>query len=211
MKIVFWDWNGTLVNDAPILCEAFNRVAVPRGVSMIPLERYREIFRHPVREMYEELGIDFGVHCFEQLAHDWHEAYESQIPQIALHDDSLMTLEALHKRGSRQMILSALPQNMLEHSVRSFAVEPYFEHVFGASDKHGSSKVAEGWELMRTLGAKPSDVTIIGDSSHDAEVAQELKTSCILVARGVESRRRLEAHGYPVFESFESLVEQPSV
>lgn len=206
MKIVFWDWNGTLVNDAPILCEAFNRVANPRGVSTITLERYREIFRHPVRDMYEELGIDFGIHSFDQLAHDWHEAYESQIPDIALHHDSLPALETLHKRGSRQMILSALPQQMLEHSVRSFSVDPYFEHVFGASDKHGSSKVAEGWELMRTLGVKGSDVTIIGDSSHDAEVAQELKTSCILVARGVESRRRLEVHGYPVFESFESLT-----
>jgi phosphoglycolate phosphatase len=206
MKIVFWDWNGTLVNDAPILCEAFNRVANPRGVSTVTLEHYREVFRHPVRDMYEELGIDFKVHSFDELAHDWHEAYEAQIPAIQLHHDALPTLEALHNRGARQMILSALPQSMLDHSVRSFGVNPFFEHVYGASDKHGRSKVAEGWELMRKLDVAGADVTIIGDSSHDAEVAQELKTSCILVARGVESRRRLEAHGYPVFDSFESLA-----
>jgi phosphoglycolate phosphatase len=49
-------------------------------------------------------------------------------------------------------------------------------------------------------------VTVIGDSSHDAEVARALGAKCILVARGLESASRLQKNGVPVIDSFENLL-----
>ena len=206
MEIVFWDWNGTLVNDAPVLCDSFNRILVNRGVSPISLERYREMYRHPIHSMYQEAGVDLIQHPFEQIAEEWHEHYCEHASAIRLHHDSLDVLRTLQGRGTRQMVLSALPRQLLVKLVRSHAVEDFFEQVTGIDDNRADTKVHEGVALVRRLGIKGSDVTIIGDSSHDVDVARELKANCILVARGAESRARLEPHGYPVLDSFADII-----
>lgn len=207
MKVVFWDWNGTLVNDAPVLCEVFNLLVTARGHAPVTLDEYRELYRHPVREMYERIGFDFERHPFEVVAREWHEAYRQRVSSIQLHDDSITTLEALRKRGSRQAVLSALPHQVLVESVANHGVGRFFDQVAGIAHDRGDSKVQEGVQLASLMGARGKDITIIGDSSHDAEVARELSARCILVARGGESRSRLESNGFPVVDSFESLVD----
>jgi len=207
MKVVFWDWNGTLVNDAPVLCDVFNVLVTARGYSAVTLDEYRELYRHPVREMYEQIGFDFEKHPFEVVAREWHEAYRQRVPSIRLHEDSIATLEAFRNYGSRQAVLSALPHQVLMESVANHRVEHFFDQVAGIAHDKGDSKIQEGLQLAKLMQARGDEITIIGDSSHDAEVARELSARCILVARGGESRCRLESNGFPVVDSFASLVE----
>lgn len=208
MKVVFWDWNGTLVNDAPVLCDVFNTLVSVRGHSPVTLEQYRELYRHPVREMYERIGFDFEKHPFELVAREWHDVYRQRIPSVQLHGDSIEALEALRLRGSRQAVLSALPHSVLEESVASHGVEHYFEKIAGIAHERGDSKVREGRQLASLMGVSGADITIVGDSSHDAEVARDLSAHCILVARGGESRSRLEKNGFPVVDSFATLIRE---
>ena len=51
------------------------------------------------------------------------------------------------------------------------------------------------------LGVYGKEISLIGDSSHDAEVAQELGARCWLVSHGAESESRLLRTGFPVCAS----------
>lgn len=207
MKFVFWDWNGTLLNDAPVLWQSFNDMTATRGGRLVTLDEYRQMYRHPIRDMYLEVGVDFSVHPFESVAGEWHDRYHALSSSTQLHHDSLDTLTMFRQQGSRQMVVSALPHDFLETQVRRFSLEHFFEHVTGIPDQLAHSKVPQAVELAEKLNAVKGDITVIGDSSHDAEVARELAAQCILVARGAESRARLEAHGYPVVDDFSQLLE----
>lgn len=206
MKVIFWDWNGTIANDASLTCDVFNDLIERLGCSRVTLERYREIYRHPLQRMYEDVGVDFTRHPFELIANEWHQEYCSRLPSVGLHHDALPAFEALSQRGSRQMVLSALPQRLLDQSIQNHKIAHFFEKVVGLSDDLGHGKVGEAIKLVEFLGIRGSDITVIGDSSHDAEVAREISANCFLVARGAESRSRLEAHGYPVFETFNQFL-----
>ena len=46
---------------------------------------------------------------------------------------------------------------------------------------------------------------LVGDTLHDAEVAQVLGTDCILIADGHQSKERLAQSGLPVVDSLEEL------
>ena len=48
-------------------------------------------------------------------------------------------------------------------------------------------------------------VLLIGDTTHDFEVARELEIDCILVSHGHQDKERLTQHGVPVFDSFNEL------
>ncbi len=207
MKLVLWDWNGTLLNDAPILWGIFNELMRDYGYGTISFERYQEIYRHPVREMYEDVGFDLSRHSFDEVALKWHDLYRGRMASVSLHDDVVPALTFLSQRGSRQAVLSALPQGLLQDVVRAHGVASFFEEVRGLSDHHAVGKVDVGRVLVERLGIDGAEVTVIGDSSHDAEVAQAIGAKCLLVARGAESRRRLKAHGVPVLDSFADIVE----
>lgn len=206
MKIILWDWNGTLINDAALGCELLNDLFNEKGYPPISLERYREAYRHPIEEMYRFLGIDLERHPFDTFTHAWHTKYVERLHTLSLHHDAVETLKRLQQRGSRQSILSALPSPVLTSSVERHQVGGFFEHVVGLSDNRGDGKVHNGISLIEKLQASSKEVTVIGDSSHDAEVARAIGSRCILVARGCESRSRLKATGYPVIDSFAELI-----
>lgn len=207
MKVVLWDWNGTLLNDAPILWGIFNELMLTYGHDTVTFERYQEIYRHPVQAMYEDVGFDLARHSFDEVALKWHDLYRVRMSSVSLHDDVVPTLTNLSQRGSRQMVLSALPETLLRDVVRMHAVDHFFEEVRGLSDHYAKGKVDVGKVLVERLGVVGSEITVIGDSSHDAEVADALGARCLLVCRGAESKRRLEAHGVPVLDSFEAILE----
>lgn len=208
MKLILWDWNGTLVNDTAVVVDVFNRLSVEYGYNPVSLERYREIYRHPVRALYEDAGFDLSVHSFDEIAKRWSAIYSTYPDAPVLHHDARRVLHGLRDKGSRQAILSALPQPILKEAVATHGISHLFEGVHGALDDLGHGKVDMGVTVARILGVSGSDITVVGDSSHDAEVAQELGSSCILVSHGLESVTRLQATGFPVCHSLTEAYER---
>lgn len=203
MKLILWDWNGTLINDTPLNAEIFNLVRAELGYDPVTFARYREIYQHPIRKMYEESGLDFSRHSFEDVAKRWNDAYHRVPDRPQLHYGAREVLLSLQERGARQAILSALPHHMLEAAVTQHDIATFFEVVQGATDLLGHGKVEEGVALAEQLGVYGKDISLIGDSSHDAEVAQELGARCWLVSHGAESESRLLRTGFPVCASLQ--------
>jgi phosphoglycolate phosphatase len=206
MRYIFWDWNGTIVNDAYALCHAFNQLIIESGIEPVSLERYREIYQHPVRKMYREVGVDLDANGFENMAALWHPLYRDAASACVLHHDAVSTISTLAGLGSRHSVVSALPHDFLISQVNRYGIGHLFDYVHGLPDLCADSKIAQAVELAERLGARGEEITVVGDSSHDAEVARELSANCVLVARGAESRARLERNGYPVADDFSVLL-----
>jgi len=208
MKLILWDWNGTLLNDVLVNLDVFNKVGRECGCKPLSLEQYRQLYRHPIRGLYEDAGFDLERYPFESIARRWAEAYHAYEQPPTLHEHAVPVLERLRERGSRQTILSALPHEMLEKAVREHDLAHFFETVHGALDALGHGKVDMGREVVARFCVEGGDVTVIGDSSHDAEVAQELGAACLLVSHGSESEDRLRATGFPVCGSLRDVYAQ---
>ena len=204
-RFVIWDWNGTLINDAHDSVDVVNRLLRKRALPDVTLEQYRELYTHPVKRIYEQLGFDLDDESWARLCDEWFEDYVSNVAVLKLHSDSLSILQAFKGFGCVQAVLSALPHELLLKSIDQHGLSPFFHTVSGLNDRLGISKVGNGNWVMERIHAVPATSVMIGDSSHDFEVAQHLGIDCLLVARGLESRRRLELNACPVFEDFAGL------
>ena len=72
-KHIIWDWNGTLLDDAWFCVEIMNGVLDRRGMSLLTLRRYQEVFDFPAsittggsgsildEEPFEVSGTEFIV------------------------------------------------------------------------------------------------------------------------------------------------------
>lgn len=195
---ILWDWNGTLLDDTEAAISTLNRMLAKRGLKGIDRKFYTENFSFPVRPFYEQIGIVCDDSQWDSLAQEYHLIYQSE-PK-ALNIEALSAIEMVHKAGGRQSIISALRQDLLDQDTRRYGVAEKMECVYGTANLDGASKLDRAIELMssivasaREVGRILTNVTLIGDSLHDLEVANALGVRCVLCAQGTHSYSRLAA------------------
>ncbi|MBN1199521.1 MAG: HAD family hydrolase [Bacteroidales bacterium] len=203
---IFWDWNGTLLDDAWLCVEVMNSMLRPRDLPLLTLEKYRNLFDFPVRDYYLQLGYDFEREPFEKVGMEFMVLYNQRQKECHLHPEVKHLLPYCKLKGFKQSILSAREQNELITETIALEVKPYFNHVRGLDDHYAHGKTEVGFRLVRDLGISLHEIIFIGDTLHDAEVAREIGIDCILIPNGHHSEKRIITAGVPVFSSLSEFV-----
>ena len=190
-KNIVWDWNGTLLNDFTTGLRTLNDMLDRRGVSIVNEKTYKDIFGFPVIDFYHKVGFDMEKESFHNLSLDFVETYDRYITDIFLNPQVLEILPAIQQQGMKQYILSALKEDILHQMLSDFKIEDYFEQACGSDDIYASSKTERGQRMLSLYKFSPEDTLMIGDTLHDAEVAEALGFDCLLFAGGHNSEWRL--------------------
>ena len=205
-EAIIWDWNGTLLNDVHIAIESINQLLRDRKLIPLNLERYLDVFMFPVQDYYEQIGFDLKNEPFEISASQFIAIYNKAVEDCGLHEDVIPLLSQLQQRGYRQFILSAMEQQTLEKTVNDNGISSFFEDLCGLSDHYAKSKVENGKSLILERGLDPERTLLIGDTTHDYDVALAIGCSCVLIAQGHQSKKRLLSSGAVVFDRLDEIV-----
>lgn len=200
VKHVIWDWNGTLYDDPHICVATLNRILERRDLPLVDLEQYREIFRFPVKAYYEDIGFDFNTEDWDNMANEFHTVYAElrEADKTDLRDGVEDALSALDTRGMPMSVLSAAETGMLKSDLIQHNIMDFFSYTYGTSDIYAGSKVAAGRQLIEQIGHEPNQILLIGDTTHDHDVATELGCQCVLLAGGHQAEHRLRKCGRTV-------------
>jgi len=202
---IIWDWNGTLFNDLAFCVTIVNGMLARRGLPTITLEQYRAVFTFPIRTYYQTLGFDLYQESFETLSQEFMAAYEAQRHACTLYPDARAVLEHVMASGRRQSLLSAYAQETLITLVHTCNLGHCFAHLMGLDNIYAHSKVEQGRRLLAALPYSPAEILLVGDTLHDAEVAEAMGTACVLVAHGHQAKERLQQSGVPVVDALQEL------
>ena len=197
---VIWDWNGTLLNDVSHAIDTINFLLESRGLPLMSLERYREIFGFPIRRYYETLGFDLQAESFADLCEEFMGRFVARVGECPLAPGSRELLGQIKASGKKQSVLSATEQGSLHGMMSLFGLTHYFDFVFGIADKLAFSKVQRGHDLMRESGVPSTRTLLIGDTDHDLEVGHALGISVLLVTHGHQSAERLRRLHHDVID-----------
>lgn len=203
---VIWDFNGTVLCDMQPGIRATNEMLRKRGLPVLrDLEHYRELFGFPVEAYYRRLGLDLEKEDYHTvLAPMWVSLYNRYSKDAPLYEGVAPLCRALRARGVRLSILSASEREMMCAQLRERGALELFDEIWGADSIHavGKSALARAW-----LTAHPGDrAVLLGDTTHDFEVARDMGIDCILVAAGHHSYGRLAACGVPVVHSLAEVL-----
>ena len=195
MTHVFWDWNGTLLDDTRAAVDTLNIMLARRGGSPVAMDFYRDHFAFPVRPFYEAIGVCLENEDWDALAREYHDVYAVQPKR--LNAEAIAALERVKAAGARQSIISALRQDLLEEITCRLGVAKYMDYVYGVDNLDGQSKVDRARSLLSAVrgSSPPGDLSLvlIGDALHDKEVADALGARCVLCAQGSHAAWRLRA------------------
>ena len=204
-KTIIWDWNGTLLDDAEICRTAINRMLKARNLPELSLEKYRDVFTFPVIDYYRQVGFDFDKEEWEPVAMEFINLYLGALKEVELTPFANETLEKFKQKGYRQAIISAMQHDALLKSVSELGIYDYFDFIGGIGDHYGGGKVDNARNYFTVAGLNPEQVTLIGDTIHDSEVAAELGCKCVLVTTGHQSLRRLQLTGLTVIKNLSEI------
>ncbi len=197
---IFWDWNGTLLDDVTQSMDCFNHLLAKRGLPLVEgVNEYRNHFSFPVQDYYRRVGFDLEREPIEHLAVHYMKLYHAPDMIWSLHNDVEPTLQWMADQGIRQVILTASERGYLDAQMTAFDIRPYFDTLLTLDDIHARSKIAIGQAYLEGNAVRKG--LMIGDTLHDYEVANALGLDCLLISRGHNSREILETSGAPVFDN----------
>ncbi|MCB0337654.1 MAG: HAD family hydrolase [Bdellovibrionales bacterium] len=201
-----WDWNGTILNDTYLVLEVFNELIGSLGHAPLSLEDYQLLFRHPIIEMYFELGVIRSEEEYMELSHQFHDLYGKRSRECSLHHLVLDCLDCIKLQGKTQSVLSALPQEMLDEIVDHHQLSPYFTSLLGHHSKLADSKIAYGRKWMQRQAFLPQETIMIGDTLHDVEVAEALGIDCLILPNGYQHSSAFDRNLTRMLKNFSELL-----
>lgn len=210
---VFWDWNGTIIDDLGASIKSVNGLLEKRNMKTFSTpEEYFDVFCFPVSKYYEKAGFDFEKEPFELLAKEYIENYKSLCKDCKVFDDVMRLIKYFKKAGVRQIMLTASEKDELLCWISSLAIRKYFDDVIGNDNIYaiGKADIAVRW-LENNRDTDINKCLMIGDTVHDYEVACAMDVDCVLIARGHNMKRDLLSTGVPVFENAMDLAEYFSI
>ena len=205
-KYIIWDFNGTLLEDVSVNLEVLHIIMKENNIPCVNMSEYKDIFSFPAEELYRKLGFDFEVKPFKELAKRYFELYPSMAHKCTLQPGIIDTLEMLNSSSTKQVILSASPQDLLLKQANDLGIEKYFESIMGISNIYAASKVEIALKWLNENKLNPEELLFIGDTTHDYEVSLALGCDCILFDRGHQSHKVLSKCGVPVMHDIDELV-----
>lgn len=174
MTAVVFDLDGTLVDSAPDMHTALNRVLAERGRPALPLDRVRGFVGHGVPTLVRRAMAAVGAG--EDDFDDWHDGYMRCYAEgICVRTDPYAgvaeTLDLLAARGHRLGVCTNKPQALTEALLDRLNLTPRFAAVLGGDTPFGR-KPDPGVlrEVVARLGGGPA--VMIGDSAADIDAAR---------------------------------------
>lgn len=201
---VFWDYNGTLIDDVGVALESVNDMLRKRDMPCIDLEQYQSYIDTPISKFYEHL-FDLNEIPFDIIANEFAVGYEKHIGSDPVMDGAKELLAHFSDLGRFQAIISGSQQSVIESGAKRYGLYGYFDLISGADDHYVQSKVKRAERIAKSHCKSSDEILVIGDCVQDFEVSRALGAQCILLTAGHQSRRDLQKTGAVVVDKLSDI------
>jgi len=183
-RSLLFDWSGTLVDDLPPTLYATNAVLAKYAVPAMEREEFRERFRLPYPEFYEEVLPGVAIGDLEDV---FRSAFHDSPKGVSILPHAREMLEWCRSRDIRCFVLSSMDEGIFYEQARAFGVVDFFEEIYaGVIDKR--ERIGE---ILEAHGLERTKTAFLGDMVHDVVTAQHGAVDSIALATGYDPVERL--------------------
>ena len=204
---IIWDWNGTILNDAALCVRIVNQILDEFKLEPVTVEFYRNNFSFPVSEYYKKLGLPSDIRSYNKISKRFIKEYRKVFYSIDLQYFVLDCIKQFQLNQISQSILSASKINDLNVFTAYYKINHYFTKLSGVDNILANGKFDIGNAHLVELSSEISEILLIGDTVHDAEVASQLGINCLLFSGGHNSKKLLSSCPFPVVDCFKDVLD----
>ncbi len=189
-RILAWDLDGTLIDSAPDIATAVNRVLAENGCTTFALHEVRTMIGGGVPRLIARALARGGGHGPrpdpEGLAARFVALYsEHATRETRLFEGAAAVLDTLAEAGYRHALCTNKPAAVSRQILAHFDILDRFDALVGGdTTPYKKPHPAPLEACLEQTGAGPDDAVMIGDSPADFELARTAGVPVILVTFG---------------------------
>jgi phosphoglycolate phosphatase-like HAD superfamily hydrolase len=183
-RVVAFDWNGTLVNDAERMRRCLAPVLAAYGLPVLDRAGFAARFTLPLDGFLAELGVP--GHARSAALRGWEVGIAAE--GAPLQPAAADVLERLRGMGARVGIVSAIGTDPLLADIARSGLHGAFDFTIAAA-------VSKRDALLGLLTGGREELTYVGDTEFDIAEAHAAGARAIAFSGGYRSRLALESAG----------------
>lgn len=199
MRVVLFDFDGTIADSIPTAVKIINRLAGDFGYKRLDLDEIRRLQNLSSREIVKQSGV--SIFALPFLVRRFQAELNREIQNLQLIPGMREALLGLRQHGDRLGIVSSNSEENVRIFLKSQGLEHLFEWVASSPKIFGKSRAIK--RLMRQNRFDPQIVFYVGDETRDIEAAKKSQVRSIAVSWGFNSKQILATH------QPDSLIHQP--
>lgn len=207
LNIVF-DLDGTLIDSAPDIHAAANKVFITNGLQPFPFEVVKGFIGNGVGVLVERLlqsqGLDPAGPLHRALVAEFISICEDAHDLTVIFPGVTEALEALLQQGHRLGLCTNKPSAPARAALRHFRLDKHFSVVIGG-DSLPQRKPDPAPLLAALAGMGPGPAIFVGDSEVDAETAQRAGVTFALFTEGYRKAPSDSLGAKLIFTDFAAL------
>lgn len=190
--LLVFDWDGTLMDSAAHIASslqaAFRDLALP-----VPSETHaRHVIGLGLEDamMYLNPGLDRGR--YEDVVERYRVHFLAGDQEVGLFPAVAEGIAALNQAGYLMAVATGKSRRGLDRSLLATGLAPYFHASRCADEGFPKPHPQMLHAIMEMLGAPPERTLMIGDTTHDLQMAQNAGVAALAVTYGAHLPANLE-------------------
>ena len=190
-ELIIFDWDGTLMDSAGTIVACIQAAAVDLGLPPPSDERARHVIGLGLHEALRFAMPELADDRHAELAERYRHHYLAQDQELRLFAGILPLIDMLAK-NCRLAVATGKSRKGLDRAMAVSGLAGYFAASRCADECHSKPHPQMVEELMAEFSVAGNATLVIGDTTHDLEMAFAAGASAGAVTYGAHSRRDLE-------------------
>jgi phosphoglycolate phosphatase len=189
--LLVFDWDGTLMDSAATIVASIQAASRDIGADEPSEAAARHIIGLGLNEAIAALFPDMKAPDYGRLAERYRVHFMAQDAEIPLFAGADEAIRELHADGFLLAVATGKGRHGLDRVLYHSGLWPYFHATRCADESFSKPHPQMLQELMERLGASPDKTLMIGDTSHDLQMAVNAGVPCLGAAYGAHPREGL--------------------
>ncbi|MGB4467095.1 MAG: HAD-IA family hydrolase [Azovibrio sp.] len=191
--LIVFDWDGTLMDSAAAIVYAIQAASRDLGLPEPDDRQARQVIGLGLVDALQRAVPDLPEHEYPRMAERYRHHYLSRDHELTLFEGIEALMAVLAQRGFRLAVATGKSRPGLDRALAHSGLGGYFQALRCADQCHSKPHPQMLEELMEELGAGPERTLMIGDTTHDLQMARNAGTAGLGVGYGAHLREELQA------------------
>lgn len=191
--LIAFDWDGTLFDSTKIIVRCIQQAVGDVGGTVPDDREAAYVIGMGLMEALARCAPDVPPEKYPQLGARYRHHYLAHQDDIALFDGVLAMLADLRTRHHWLAVATGKSRRGLDEALQSVQLHGLFDGSRTADETAGKPDPRMLHELMREFGTEPERTLMIGDTTHDLQMALNAGCASVGVSYGAHDTAGFEA------------------
>jgi phosphoglycolate phosphatase len=196
--LIVFDWDGTLFDSTLLIVRCIQDACRDIGIQVPSDEDAAYVIGLGLHDALRHAAPGLPAERYPELGARYRHHYFARQHELVLFPGTLDMLQALRARQHLLAVATGKGRRGLDEALAHSQLKGLFDATRTADETRSKPDPLMLHELMREFGVAPERTLMIGDTTHDLQLAANAGTDRVAVSYGAHDSAAFAAHG-PLF------------